>query len=390
MLCLTRAVWLYQFGRFLQGMSAGVIWTVGLAVVSDTATPENIGYLMGYPGVGMSLGIVLGPTIGGAVYDKAGYYPVYYVCFAVIGFDIFLRFFMLEKRQLRSKLMALGYALDDELLVSNVTTAVTPQSDSLTQTENKVHESEKNAMASRFKIPTFIYLLKYPRISVGALQSIAMAWVLGSLDATLTIHLNELFHYNSLNSGLVFLSLAIPSFAGPLVGLFVDKYGPRIPVTLGLVLTFVFMVLLRLPTFHSAGQVVLMCAMLFCLGLSQAFIIGPSMADVGTSVAKEEAKIPGRFGEGKGFAQVYGLYNVGYSVGSLVGPQIAGRVKESRGWGMSTISTGLVCLIVAIPSVLITGGNLLYPWYSKHILKVSDHVSELSPAVDDRIKPNNS
>jgi len=46
----------------------------------------------------MSVGLLISPVIGGAVYANAGYYAVYYVAFAIILYDIVLRLVLIEKK----------------------------------------------------------------------------------------------------------------------------------------------------------------------------------------------------------------------------------------------------------------------------------------------------
>ncbi|KAH0093783.1 MFS general substrate transporter, partial [Aureobasidium melanogenum] len=41
-------------GRILQGLSAAVVWVVGLALLQDTVGSESIGQAMGYVGIAMS------------------------------------------------------------------------------------------------------------------------------------------------------------------------------------------------------------------------------------------------------------------------------------------------------------------------------------------------
>jgi len=48
MLCAGRGLALLLAGRILQGLSASVVWTVGLALLSDTVPKEEIGQAMGY------------------------------------------------------------------------------------------------------------------------------------------------------------------------------------------------------------------------------------------------------------------------------------------------------------------------------------------------------
>lgn len=47
LLCLSRTVALLVLGRILQGLSAAVVWTVGLALMVDTVGQAAIGEMMG-------------------------------------------------------------------------------------------------------------------------------------------------------------------------------------------------------------------------------------------------------------------------------------------------------------------------------------------------------
>jgi MFS family permease len=100
LLCLGKTVAILAVGRILQGLSAAIVWSVGLALLVDTVG-RDIGYAMGYVNIAMSVGLLISPIIGGAVYAAAGYYAVYYIAFAVIFCDIALRLVMIEKRVAR-------------------------------------------------------------------------------------------------------------------------------------------------------------------------------------------------------------------------------------------------------------------------------------------------
>lgn len=92
---------IFIVGRTLQGISAAVVWTVGLALVSDTVGSENIGQQMGkrckpqilqfadaltgYVSIAMSLGILVAPLLGGVVFARAGYNAVFAIQYALIG-----------------------------------------------------------------------------------------------------------------------------------------------------------------------------------------------------------------------------------------------------------------------------------------------------------------
>lgn len=61
-------------GRLLQGISAAVVWVVGLAMLVDTVGRNNIGQSMGIVTAATSAGVFLAPLLGGIVYDNGGYY----------------------------------------------------------------------------------------------------------------------------------------------------------------------------------------------------------------------------------------------------------------------------------------------------------------------------
>lgn len=87
-------------GRLIQGLTASIVWTIGLAIIADTGDLDNMAFLMSFPGIGVSLRVFLGPFLGGILYEKAGYYSVFYIFIGVLVLDLGLRLFMLEKAQL--------------------------------------------------------------------------------------------------------------------------------------------------------------------------------------------------------------------------------------------------------------------------------------------------
>lgn len=97
LLCLGQTIALLIVGRVLQGLSAAIVWSVGLALLADTYG-EKIGMVMGWSAISMSLGLLVSPAIGGAVFDGAGYYAVYYVAFGCIVLDVILRLVLIEKK----------------------------------------------------------------------------------------------------------------------------------------------------------------------------------------------------------------------------------------------------------------------------------------------------
>lgn len=398
-LCLTKSLALFMVGRVLQGLSASVVWTVGLAVIADTADPSEVAYLMAYPGIGMNLGIFFGPLLGGIVYDRAGYYSVFYMCFALLVFDVLLRLLMIERKHLPRKLRRFSESSNEhnggkqtgerdiELMqpetastagshtgsnesnsngrassVSNMANENLNEAGATEESQTREHYAPESAPGrlSSFilKLPPIFRLLTSWRVLTALFQSFALSWIMAALDATLTIHLNKVFGFNSLQASLMFLAVAVPAFVEPLAGKISDKFGPRFIVTFGLALTAPFLILLRLPQHDTTQQIVEFAALLAVAGLGLTCVFSPVLGELTAVTSEIEARSPGIFGPGKGFGQVYGLFNVAFSLGSMVGPFQAGAVVDGAGWGMMTLSIGIVTLVTLIPTIMFTGGSI--------------------------------
>lgn len=97
LLCVGTSIATLIVGRMLQGASAAIVWTVGLALIVDTC-PDDVATAMGYVSVGMSLAVLIAPLLGGVVFAQGGYYDVFAMCFGLIALDIMLRLLLVEKK----------------------------------------------------------------------------------------------------------------------------------------------------------------------------------------------------------------------------------------------------------------------------------------------------
>jgi MFS family permease len=374
-LCVCKSIALFMVGRAIQGISASVVWSVGLAVIADTAGANQVAYFMSYPGIAMNLGHFCGPLVGGIVYEKAGYYPVFYVCFGVLVMDVVLRLLMIEKSQLPKKLKKFddqSNSANSVELASRETRGglplLTPASqDEESQFVLKVspyHIHNVDTMFGLKIFPTF-GLLKHSCVLITLFQSLIIAWITAAFEATLTLHLKELFDFNSLGSALMFLALAAPCIVEPLIGKLADRFGPRLLVTCGLLMLTPLLILLGVPQHDSTNQVVFFAAILTLIGFGIIVLFPPVMGELCHTVSEIERYNPGKFGPGRGFGQAYGLFFISYSLGALIGPFHSGGVFHDQGWNTTVLSLGIVTAVAAIPSAIFTGGNLIYKFKNR-------------------------
>ena len=80
------------------------------------------------------------------------------------------------------------------------------------------------------------------------------------------------------------------------------------------------------------------------------------MAEITYIIIAKETERPGLFGPKGAYAQAYGLFNMAYAVGSLVGPLWAGFVNTRAGWATMTWTMALLAGVSALPALIWTGG----------------------------------
>jgi MFS family permease len=374
-------------GRVLQGISAAVVGVVGLALLVDTVGPEGIGLAMGYVGLSMSLAILLAPMLSGSVFATAGYEAVFGMAFALIGLDIILRLVMVEKKVALKWLPTEGVAGEQNKHSAAQTepkeeprapstgierqTVITPAK-AVWETELPPVDKQTKSLQEILpehtlqpigktleRLPPVLYLLSSRRVLNSLWACTIQASLLTAFDSILPLFVRDTFRWNSIGAGLIFLPIIAGSLVGPIVGKYSDKVGPRWFATIGFIAACPFLILLRLVYQDTIGQKVLFCALLALLALALTFVITPMMAEIAYAVdAKAKRRPPGFFGKNGAYAQAYGLFNMAWAAGSMIGPLLGGLVNERAGWAVTTLILGIVSLVTAIPTVIWTGGSV--------------------------------
>ncbi|KFX90292.1 hypothetical protein O988_08274 [Pseudogymnoascus sp. VKM F-3808] len=339
LLCLARSVALMVVGRLLQGCAAGVVWTVGMALMVDTVGQKDIGQLLGYVGISMSVGIIIAPLVGGVVYQRSGYYAVYYVCFGLLALDITMRLALVEKKIAAQWDDVVGVKTEAEGEVgesngagdvregvspaavvnekeegaagsgSTFTTSEAPTSSQLPATTTTT--SPEPSARPHSRLPPIITLLASRRLLAALWGCLIQASVLTAFDSVLPLFVARTFSWSPTGAGLIFIPILIPGFFAPLFGAISDRHGPRWLAVSGFMLAIPCLVLLRFVDHNSTRQVVLLCALLAILGTALAAVMPPLMAEITYIVEAKEVRSPGIFGAKGAYAQAYGLFVMG-------------------------------------------------------------------------------
>ncbi|PLN83907.1 MFS general substrate transporter [Aspergillus taichungensis] len=394
LLCIGTHMGLWIAGRLFQGASAAVVWTVGCALLVDTVDKEELGQTLGYIGMGMTMGLMGGPLLGGVIYEHGGYYAVFGLAFAIVGLDIVLRIVMIEKKHAvkwtsrpsheewlemrppsaetdtfsrRSLSKAPREHVSRPFTAATAMTADTVNSVGAQSTFSKPILGGENTSTEPEprKKPFFaIYtLLSSDRILVCIWTYFILSVVLTSLDSVLPLYVSETFHWGQTGQGLIFIPVTVPHLVDPIVGYINDKYGwlRRYMAAGFLFATVPVIVLFRLVTHNSAGQKVLMCALLALLGLCIAVVFPLVMVEVSYVVQEKEDQTPDIFGKGGAMALAYGILNSAFAAGTIVGPFFAGYIRQAAGWSTMAWALSVLSGFTAIPVLFYMGGFVLKP-----------------------------
>lgn len=364
MLAFGRTVPVLVVARILQGISAAVVWTVGLAMVLDTVGPENLGKVIGSIFSFISVGELLAPVLGGILYEKTGYGGVFGVGAGILGLDFVMRLLMIEKK------VAARYEDD-------VVEARARDQGSRRQAGEEEDANEETALLGKkdeenFEVPKgqnrlvrslpILYCLSNPRVAVALFLAFVQASILAMFDATIPTEAESLLGFSSLEAGLLFIALDIPYLLlGPVAGWAVDKYGTKPAAVLGFAYLVPCLVVLRLPTSNIVStdkhRLILWCGLLSLNGIGMAVIGSPSIVEASEVVQKYDKANPGFFGENGPYAQLYGFQSLVFCAGLTIGPVLSGTLRDTIGYGNMNILFAAVSGLAAILSYVYIGGK---------------------------------
>lgn len=366
LLAIGTNIGLWVAGRLLQGVSAGMLWVVCLALLSDTAGQAGIGQAVGIIGIPMSLGPIIGPLLGGVIYAHGGYRSVFGLMFALLAIDAVLRLIMIEKKVAQKWFGAESVQPDptDVLPEPDLPTSLTPCPESF-DTSSTLKEigvqTTIEATPSRhilyYKLPPILRLLLSFRMLVALTGGLLQSALNVALDSTLTLTVEALFGWQQTGQGLIFITILVPSLLQPVFGAMTDRYqqGRRVLGAGGCLLATPAYVLLRLVTQNTLGQKALLCVLLVIIGLAMAIAMPAIIAEISATVTDTEKNDPQAI-KGTVLATAWSLVNAAYAAGCMIGPLFAGLIRNSAGWQTTTWCLGLLSGVTGVFLLLFLGG----------------------------------
>lgn len=281
LLCLATNVWLLLLSRFAQGLSAAAVYTVGFALLADMTGSKNLGEWMGYIFLSVNLGMTIAPSIGGLIYDHAGYYSLFIILLTFITLDILMRLVMIEKR-VAARWIEEAEPASIEAPVSygtitpgRVGEAARPDINISSPSLENGPDLSDGGYQHVEEIPAtpVLYLLSSARVWADLYGVFVSVNMLVSFDSTLPLFAEQTFGWGPTKIGLLFWTLTLPIVGAPLVGKLTDMRPSRWTSPVGFFLLGILTVLLPLVTHNSVVQIILLFSLLTANGTSRQLII---------------------------------------------------------------------------------------------------------------------
>ncbi|WP_078394738.1 MFS transporter [Shouchella patagoniensis] len=287
---LSTSFWILVLARLLQGFAAAIPWTAGLALLAEVFTKEERGKAMGIAMSGQAGGVLLGPPIGGWLYEFGGY-----------SFPFFI---------------ATGIALLAALLC-------------LVALRN-VPETRSESFISPFKI------LRNKNVLMVAGVAVVGASVFASIEPTLPIHFNEKLNISPGAIGLMFVVVTLGyGITAPFIGTISTKIGHIKTIRIGIVMAAIVLPLNALPNIIWVQVVTLIL-----LGITLGMVLTPALPKLADISQEAGATSQGL---------TYAVYNTAYSFGMMAGPLVAGTLTDRLGLLTAYSAMGVLFILYLSP-----------------------------------------
>ncbi|MFJ7951417.1 MFS transporter [Lysinibacillus sp. NPDC096418] len=276
--------------RSLQGVAAAIPWTAGLALLAEVFSKEEHGTAMGMAMSGQASGVLLGPLLGGWLFELGGYQLPFFVAAG----------------------MALLAALLSFVFLRNIT------------------ETRAESFTSPFRI------LRHKQVLIIAGIAAVGASIFASIEPTLPIHLSENLNLSPGIIGSMFVVITLAyGLTAPMIGTFSTRIGHVKTIIIGVGMAAIVLPLNAFPTL-----IWVQILTLAVLGISLGMILTPTLpklADISHSV--------GNPSQGVTFA----VYNTAYSFGMMVGPLVASTLADGFGLKTAYLVMGLLIILYLFP-----------------------------------------
>ncbi len=263
--------------RFLDGVTAAANWSVGLAIIADVYPAGERGQGMGVVMGAMGAGSIAGPALGGILYDHIGYKAPFLLVAAICAGAGLFALFSRELKRLAPRGNMGGY------------------------------RGMARAVLTRPGIALTLIIVMMGTVSLGVLEPL------------FPVYLEENLGLGSSGIGLLFaLTVLAYSLSSPVVGSLADRFGRKGLMAGGLLATA-----LAAPILVFAGNLALIAVLFAAYGIAIAFFETPTLPLIADRIGGGE--------KGEAYGTAFGLFNMAWAIGYLLGPAAGGFLASRHG-----------------------------------------------------------
>ncbi|RMZ38703.1 hypothetical protein AFCA_011619 [Aspergillus flavus] len=343
-LSIAHTVGLFIVARLLQGGATAMVTVAGLALLTDSVSFDNLGQVIGYLGSSVALGFLLGPLIGGILYEKSGYQAVFAMAFVIVGVDLLMRVAVIEKKVARRWLLE-----DSETSQSG------PHAGGYNTFGDTSEPSDSESPKSRK--PALFLVICQPRIMISSWALLVHGLLYSAFDATIPVFVETRFHWGPLGAGLTFLPSAITAFFEPYFGYLSDRYGARKVTLTGFLVLSIPLVCLRFVESNTTSHIALLITLLTFIGLFMNLCVPALYVETQQVLEDMERERPGIFGKKGAVAQAFGVQTMAQFLGLFVGPLWGGFIEYRFGWKNMSWTLALLAGLTAVPMLWLSNGG---------------------------------
>ncbi|KAL2914505.1 hypothetical protein HK105_206072 [Polyrhizophydium stewartii] len=335
---VAKSFWALAISRLLQGMASGAAWTLCLSLVADTHEPGELGVAMGIFFGAYSLGQLGGPPIGGILYARLGYNTPFIFCAVIVAVDLAGRLLIDERPAMDSGAKAKS---TDAATPSSIETATHAESNDADAVELAAVDAGSQTVVVKtnktLRLPsprkpptTFFQIVCVPAVLINLLLIVAAGSTTAVFEGTLSLKLRDQFGFDVELTGYVFMAVVAPGVIfTPLAGHLYDRFGLRAVSAVSMALAACVAPVLGITMPNIASFVVVLFIFATCL----IFGLAPTLPEISACVPNTA------------FARTYGLFNMAFSVGFLLGPIVGSVLYSAVGWFWVCMA---MCILLAL------------------------------------------
>jgi DHA2 family multidrug resistance protein len=317
--------------RVVQGMGAGLLMPVGMAIVTREFPPEKRGIALGFWSIAAAASVSLGPTLGGYLIDNFAWHSIYDINVPIGIIGIFATI-VIQREYQSQKVRHFDIAGFASLAIF-LTSLLLALSDGNADWNTGGWTSTFILSCFAIAFASFVVFLivelniREPLVELRLLKNfnfgianlILFIFGMGMFGSTflLPLYLQNGLGYTAFQSGSLFLPIGfLQGIMAPLAGFLSDKINPKFPAMFGIVLLALSLFINHFLSLFSETQSVMFS--LYLRGLGMGFIFTPLSALSLSEIPREK------------MAQASGLFNVLRQVGGSFGVAIMGTLLTNR------------------------------------------------------------